>query len=145
VRDAIAYGNASGVKSPMWWLDVETVNTWSADQTVNARIVQGAIDELRRQHLNVGIYSTGYQFRLITGNYSPGIAVWIAGAPDLETAATWCSGGFGGGTAWMVQTLPTVFDENVACPPVMAHPEWAFNVTTLAPAPVTTRPIPRVE
>src|SRR5687767_5357289 len=72
VRHAVAYAEAQRIRPPMWWLDVETMNYWSADTTLNALIIQGAIDELHRLGLAVGIYSTSYQWGVIAGGFSPG-------------------------------------------------------------------------
>ena len=140
MRDAIAYADSQGAHAPMWWLDVETTNHWSDNRNANALVVQGAIAEFQRRGLAVGIYSTGYQFRIIVGGYSPGLPVWIAGAPDTGMAASWCNGpGFGGGAPWLIQTLPDDFDVNVACAPVTAQPAQVFALPGVPTAPVYSR------
>jgi hypothetical protein len=146
VIDAIAYADSQGAHAPMWWLDVETENYWAGDRNANALVVQGAIDELHRRGLGAGIYSTGYQFRLIAGDYAPGVPVWIAGAPDMAKAASWCNGpGFAGGTPWLIQTLPVDFDVNVACSPVTSNPSRVFDLPGAPVAPVFTRTVARVK
>ena len=57
---------------PAWWLDVETMNYWSPFQDLNALTIGAAVETLQRAGKKVGIYSTGYQFRKIAGDYSPG-------------------------------------------------------------------------
>ncbi len=117
VRDALTYARAQGVDVPFVWLDVEQLNHWTPNQALNAVVLRGAIDAVRDAGLDVGIYSTPYQFRKIMGDEQPQVPVWTAGAPDLASIATYCATkGFGGGPAVLVQLLPGQFDANVACP-----------------------------
>jgi hypothetical protein len=118
------------------------MNVWSANQAANASVVQGAIDRLRNMGLAVGVYSTGYQWGIITGSYSPGVPVWVAGAIDIASANAWCSGShsFGGGETWMVQTVPLQFDYDVVCSPAVAHASSAFSMPIVAAAPVVHLP-----
>jgi hypothetical protein len=140
IRDAVAYADGQRIHPPMWWLDVETDNAWSPDLGANSRVIQGAIAELHRNREGVGIYSTGYQWGVIAGDYAPAVPVWLAGAPDVATAATWCSQpGFGGGQVWMVQALVGQFDNDFACFPVSAKPDAVFSMTRPQKAPVITR------
>ena len=61
---AIATGHA-------WWLDVETMNSWNGNPASNAADLQGAYDYLRSRGVQVvGVYSTGYQWGVITGGYA---------------------------------------------------------------------------
>ncbi|MGQ0468083.1 MAG: hypothetical protein ACT4QG_22545 [Sporichthyaceae bacterium] len=62
---------AAGVsKNRTWWLDVETMNSWVGNGIANAADLQGAFDYLRSKDVKeVGIYSTDYQWRTITGGY----------------------------------------------------------------------------
>src|SRR5205085_2611075 len=77
-NDALARARAVGIESPMWWLDVEFGNSWSPDRNANADAVRGAIDALRGAGVNVGVYSTRYQWTSIVGGYAPGVPVWVA-------------------------------------------------------------------
>lgn len=116
-RDAVAWGTAQGAIARTWWLDVETMNRWSADTNLNARVVGGAIDYLREHGLQTGIYSTPYQWKVITGSYAPGLPVWTAGAVHLVEAKTRCDNpryAFGGGAVAMVQYVDT-YDMNWIC------------------------------
>ena len=59
---------------------------------------------------------------------------------DIASAQGWCGRpGFGGGTPWLVQTVQGQFDVDVACPPVVEHPERVFDLTPPPPAPVIAR------
>lgn len=114
---AMAYARSQGAVTSEWWLDVETMNTWSADVRVNARVIQGAIDYLQRKNASVGVYSTPYQWREIAGRYAPGLPVWTAGAESLAEAKSRCSPAyaFGGGRVVLVQYVEQ-FDTNYRCP-----------------------------
>ena len=72
---------------------------------------------MREAGLDVGIYSTPYQYRKLTGDEQAQVPVWTAGANGLGDVATYCqTRGFGGGPVALVQLLPVQFDRNVACP-----------------------------
>ena len=99
----------------MWWLDVETMNYWSDDTNLNAQVVQGAIDELRRQGFAIGIYSTGYQWGVITGGVHLGAPVWAAGASSAASAPSMCGTGFTGKPVKVVQYPAGAYDGDYRC------------------------------
>jgi hypothetical protein len=127
---SVSNAAAQGVGARTWWIDIETVGQctnqfptnstgyWSCDQGLNSRTIQGAIDGLRQAGLVAGLYSTHYQWGVITGGYvpaGPSIPNWLAGA---QPTAAWCSGShnFAGGTAWLLQLYPPdPFDRDQAC------------------------------
>ena len=140
---AASYAKSLGVGAPMWWLDVETENAWNDHNDVNALVVQGAIDELHRMHLQAGIYSTPYQWNRIAGSAQFNVPVWAAGSPDLSTSASYCARGFSGGPVWMVQTLLD-YDVDYLCRPTAAEGAFGVHPLPAAPtwsAPVTTLPV----
>ena len=116
--DSIAIAKRNHVSAPMWWLDVETMNRWSADQGLNALVVAGAKAVYEEHGIRVGIYSTGYQFRLITGDYQPRVPTWVAGPQSAAEAPAACrmEKSFGGGVPWLVQ-FPNGLDGNILCEP----------------------------
>jgi hypothetical protein len=132
---------AHGASAPLWWLDVETANTWLADLGLNRRIVLGAIHALRRHGVSVGLYSTAHQWDSITGGLRIGLPVWVAGASDPGAAVSWCDGrgSFNGGQTWLVQALPSAYDNDVACGPILASATGAFTMEPLPQAPVVER------
>ncbi len=117
-RLAYADANSQEASAPMWWLDVETTNSWSDNLAANAQVIQGAVDFLQAQGATVGIYSTPGQWQQIAGTFAPGLPVWVAGAVDADDAATFCTPayGFGGGKVWLVQYPSGDFDGDYACP-----------------------------
>jgi hypothetical protein len=118
---SIAYATSQGVTNPSsWWLDVETANSWSStDLTLNQYTLQGVVDTLLRQSpAAVGIYSTRYQWKTITGGLpiSGAVADWVAtGASTAKRARSYCDAGFTGAKVWFVQYLRSGFDTNYAC------------------------------
>jgi hypothetical protein len=101
----------------MWWLDVEVEPIWRNDPASNAKVIEGVLDGLRAHGFTVGIYSTKYQWSVITGGgYMPRTPTWVPGATTLESARAYCSPehAFGGGPTWLTQWT-TQFDHVYAC------------------------------
>ena len=117
--DTFGYATASGASSGVWWLDVETANTWDPNTANNDLTIKGALDALTTEGVIAGIYSTGRQFSIIAGAYAPATPVWRATGGDFSDASTACGpgGGFGGGTVWLAQygTPGFPFDQDLAC------------------------------
>jgi hypothetical protein len=127
-----------GVVDRTWWLDVETTNTWNGDGISNTAVLQGMYDYLRGHGVaRVGLYSTGYQWRTITGGYTASTAadyreawsprvtpdyplhkapLWVATGMNSSAAAAKCSTSFTGGPTEMVQFIgKDGFDTNARC------------------------------
>ena len=139
----LTFVRAHGLSPKVWWLDIELAENWPTtkhDQTVNAAIIQGALDAIRRAGDTAGIYSTWYQWGQITGSYVPpgGGPIWVAGAQTLTgnqySATAYCvrasqpgdpgtlqsaSIGFAAGDPWLVQygyqALPEHIDPDYSC------------------------------
>jgi len=107
---------ATSAASHVWWIDVETANSWSSDQAANAAVVQGALSYLK-QHTSkaVGVYSTGYQWGVITGGVHLGAVVWAAGASSAASAPSMCGTGFTGRAVKVVQYPAGSFDGDYRC------------------------------
>ena len=108
-----------------WWLDVETANSWAPHGPLNAFSIAGATEFLRSRGVPVGVYSTDYQWRLITGGaHLPEHFNWVAGARTGGEAASWCGPGssFTGGPVMLVQWVQHDLDHNIACAPLPAGP-----------------------
>jgi hypothetical protein len=104
----------------LWWLDVETSNTWQPDVVANEASLTGMVDYFQGKALDVGLYSTSYQWNRIAGatstvSHLAGLRSWLAGgsragAPiDCEKSALTPYG-------WvaMVQYV-THFDNDYSC------------------------------
>ena len=68
----------------LWWLDVETSNTWQPDVVANTASLTGMVDYFQSKELEVGVYSTSYQWNRIAGVTPPtsslaGLRSWLAG------------------------------------------------------------------
>lgn len=114
-----------GVVNPqqyLWWLDVETENTWQDDQTANAAVLEGMTAYFESIGASVGLYSTGYQWWQIVGTVGPESSLydlpsWLAGAVTLSGAKSNCSLAplTGGGRVTMTQYLYKNLDHNHSC------------------------------
>ena len=113
---ASAQTGSSAAGSHVWWLDVETANTWSSNTGLNASVVQGALAYLK-QHTSkaVGVYSTGYQWGVITGGVHLGAPVWAAGASSAASAPSSCGTGFTGRPVKVVQYPAGSYDGDYRC------------------------------
>lgn len=131
-------------KNRTWWLDVETENSWVGTAKANAADLQGAYDYLRyvAKVQEVGIYSTAYQWGVITGGYHRSTAasyerawakafkpkypmwsapLWQAGVvkdgkkTGLEVARERCGVSFTGAPVRLAQFIVDGLDHNLVC------------------------------
>jgi len=106
-----------------WWLDVETINTWSATAlTANRASVEGMVAYFQGIGAPVGLYSTSFQWTRIVGLVpasSPlnGLPSWLAGASSESDARARCASAplTSGGIVSMVQFVRSGLDYNVSC------------------------------
>lgn len=106
-------GQNSAAPAAMWWLDVETANSWSSSNlSLNRYAIQGAAGRLAQTGLPVGVYSSSSMWTTITGgSFTPsGIEA------DWETAGGACGpAGFTSSPVWLVQSTSGGFDSDSAC------------------------------
>lgn len=119
-KDALDYAASQGVSSNKWWLDVETMNTWSNDALQNQQSLQGAFDTLSASGATtVGVYSTTAQWKDITGSWQNQWPSWGATTwTSARQAAKYCTGHqFTGGTSLLMQYQEkrSNLDQDVAC------------------------------
>jgi hypothetical protein len=103
-----------GVTPSMWWLDVETANSWSTGNVApNRSTIQGAISQLGTTGVPVGVYSTAAAWSRITGrNFVPsGVAgVWVP-APQCSGTSSFINGA----PVWLTQKIVNNLDVDTAC------------------------------
>lgn len=114
-----------GVSRPgdrTWWLDVETMNSWSWNRGANLAVLEGMAAAIRDAGGEVGLYSTARQWSLIVGSASPSSALagapsWIAGAVSPAGAAANCGAAplTPGGRVRMAQWVQDGADRDSAC------------------------------
>ncbi len=114
---AINYSTSQGVTSSTWWLDVETMNTWTNEYQQNRQSLQGEIDALKQYGVaTLGVYSTTAQWGSITNSWQIQLPNW--GATTWQTAkqaSKYCSGhDFTGGGTWLLQFKGSL-DQDYAC------------------------------
>jgi hypothetical protein len=114
------YATAQGANAGVWWVDVETANSWDSNQFNNSRTIQGALDALGASGAVAGIYSTYVQFPAIAGGYAPQTPIWVPESTPGLSFDTWCTSTqyrFAGGRPWLVQyqTADVPQDQDFAC------------------------------
>lgn len=125
-----AAASAGATAPAIWWLDIETGNTWSKATTANDYTIEGAVDYLA-QHTSatVGVYSTASQWSQIAGSgFQPGTLAVPSGPSAGQhlaspVSANWvpgyssCTGAtiFPGGQEWLAQVSSQTFDEDQVC------------------------------
>jgi hypothetical protein len=101
-----------GAAVSVWWLDVETANSWSS-KTLNQYAIRGIVDKLTATSsaIPVGIYSNQtFWSRITGGNWNPAGAV-----ADWATSGGTCGTGFSGVSTWLLQGSSGGFDSDAAC------------------------------
>jgi hypothetical protein len=123
VDHAVGVEHAVGHGTDVWWLDVETINTWAGTQQENATVLDAMAARLQDLGVRVGIYSTPAMWEEIAGSWAPGLPIWYATGPATYALATSdCTNGFAGSTSAIVQWtqrdahLDRDVDRNVICP-----------------------------
>jgi hypothetical protein len=88
--------SVSNSSSYLWWLDVETINSWETNKTANRADLEGMTAYFQSISAKVGIYSTGYQWNQIvdtvgTSSNLYNLVSWIPGARNQSVAKSNCS------------------------------------------------------
>ncbi len=116
-----AISETQSVTATLWWLDVETTNSWSPNHSYNTRVIAGAISYLQSTGVQVGIYSTRYMWNEITGGHNFGLPIWVPGVASLNDTACRSALPFNGGTLWLVQfwNIAERLDEDFTCSAIL--------------------------
>lgn len=122
--DDAAVRNVSSPYAYNWWLDVETDNSWSAtDLQTNLADLQGMVDYFHGIGvLQVGLYSTSYQWGQIVGTANTGTSLdglnsWLPGARSQKAAKSNCSlpALTAGGRVTVTQYVSSDLDYDYSC------------------------------
>jgi hypothetical protein len=108
---SISYSGAPNIA--MWWLDVETGNSWSTSNlALNQYAINGAASRLEQSGLPVGVYSTGAMWTTITGGnkFTPTNI-----AADWEASGGSCTAAFTNSPVWLLQSVKSGLDTDYAC------------------------------
>ena len=132
---ARSVGVSDAATDYMWWLDVETMNSWqkydAEASAKNAASLEGMKQFFDAEGIVSGLYSTSYQWGQIVGNTlempNPdppavggnlrGAISWLAGAIDAADARIRCGTleGLTGGPVVMNQYIEDDLDFNYSC------------------------------
>lgn len=124
---AVTAGIPTNPASYIWWLDVETENTWKSGSTFayqsNVADLEGMTAYFSSLNAKVGLYSTAYQWGQIVGSaVEPtsnlnGLYSWLAGARNLSDAKSKCALPplTTGGQVRLVQYVVRPFDYDYSC------------------------------
>lgn len=111
----------------VWWLDVETMNTWQSGSNEalarNAAALEGMAAYYQAKGALVGVYSTNYQWGQIVGTTITsasnlnGLDSWLAGARSLKGAKTNCKNPAltAGGKVTLTQYVSGSLDYDYSC------------------------------
>lgn len=123
---ATAAGVSDSPGSYVWWLDVETANTWQSGSTEalarNRATLEGMTAYLTMAGAEVGIYSVGPQWERIVGTVGESSPLyrldsWLAGATNPWDAAGNCAQPplVAGGRVELAQYVMFGLDRNRSC------------------------------
>ncbi|HKS01424.1 MAG TPA: hypothetical protein VJS86_07080 [Arthrobacter sp.] len=106
----------------LWWLDVETGNSWSGDRDANRADLEGMADFFHSIGASVGIYSSARQWGQIVGDAGPASSLyalpsWLAGARSAAQARDMCAAAplTAGGQVVLTQFVAGRFDYDHSC------------------------------
>lgn len=112
----------------VWWLDVETENTWKTGGTAfdyqsNVAVLEGMTEYFKTHGIRVGLYSTAYQWNQIVGQAVSSdsnlnnLPNWRPGGASLATARDACDARplTAGGSVILTQYVSKNLDYDYVC------------------------------
>ena len=123
----VAAVDSAAARTAPWWLDVELTASWAGTYQLNLAALHGFIAGLRDGGATglIGVYSTGPQWRDITGltaqttpaAFASPLPDWVAGTKATRTQArhNCTKGGFTGLAPRLSQFRIGVFDADLRC------------------------------
>ncbi len=124
VQDVV-YTNHVKVDSAVWWVDVETTNSWQGTVAQHQQDIIGEVQGIEAEHralygnsVFAGFYSTTFQWNEITAGLQAGLPVWYAtGLGNVPNITDYChSSSFDGGHLAIIQYLENNLDTDFSCP-----------------------------
>ncbi len=115
---AVKLAASQNIHASMWWLDVETENSWSTDTLANRMSLQGMADAIHHETLvsQIGYYSYPGQWDLITGGWRNGMPAWTAtGSAARAGAIDFCKGHIFTGSVNMLSQYTPKLDASYVC------------------------------
>jgi hypothetical protein len=125
---ATAAGISTSPSGYIWWLDVETQNTWktggtAADYQSNVAVLEGMTSYFTNSGGRVGLYSTAAQWGQIAGNQVGsasnlnGLKNWRPGGASQATAKDACKAAplTAGGSVVLTQFVSKSIDYDYSC------------------------------
>ena len=123
---AQAAGVNADPASYLWWLDVETTNTWQSGSAEalqrNAATLEGMVAYFSSVGATTGLYSTNYQWDTIAGTVDTKSSLyslnsWMAGARTLSGAQSNCKNLplVAGGAVVLSQYVSRGLDYDISC------------------------------
>ncbi len=154
-KHALAEARRVHATTKSWWLDIEESaqgTLWSSDTTANVAVLKGWVHTLRKAGKNVGVYSTGGYWWMITNNWRTRLPQWVAvGLGGIDRAREACARPFTDGPVVMTQWLTGPYDGNLLCTKAQRkklttgwHGEW-FRAHTAGVPSLLTTPVPHPE
>ncbi len=120
---SIKYANTQAAHSFVWWLDVETDNSWTTNYNQNIYALIGMIYGLKNNEIRptIGVYSFPQQWQVITGGWKVNLPTWVAsGSQSKKTALSYCLKSYNGSPVWLSQ-YTTSLDYNYNCLPNLVN------------------------
>lgn len=120
----------SAAQSDFWWLDVESINSWTNSVAANQADIAGMINAIRASNPfmtpQVGIYTANQQWVALVGHWQIGLPLWLGtGDSSAKQAQSACSSpSVTGGQLVMTQYTTGGLDYNYACVYRPAYPNF---------------------
>jgi hypothetical protein len=118
-RYAINFASLHDVHTTQWWLDVETVNSWTSNTQTNVTVLQGMITALKRYTFlpTIGFYAYPGQWDTLTGSWRNNYAAWVAtGTTSRSSGIAACKDVSFDGSSTVLTQYTKALDKDYVCP-----------------------------
>ncbi len=92
---SLKQANLADIHSSFWWLDVESINSWTTSVMANRADIMGmiyAIKTVRFLRPKIGIYTTNNQWVATVGHWNINLPLWLGtGQTNAQAAAKYCN------------------------------------------------------